>query len=87
MPTVLPTDSESIRFSALTEEQITHYNDQGYIILSNVLADKQAVDLTAWTKEIKERTPAWGFGHMPYMEVDRNGREVLTVMEVRHPRF
>lgn len=82
MSTHIPCEAESIRFEPLTDAQIAQFDEQGYLILSNVMSDEEANRLTGWTKEVKESTPSSGAGYMPYMEIDKQGRRVLTVSEV-----
>lgn len=82
----LPPEADSIQFKPLTQDQIDHFNGQGYLILKDIMAGEEAAKLTAWTKEVKETVPARGNGQMPYMEIDKAGRRVLTVTEVYSAR-
>jgi len=77
----IPDGNTSVKFKQLSEEQIEQFHDRGYLILSDILADSEAAQLAVWTKEVKEAIPTRGLGHMPYMEIDKHGRRVLTVTE------
>jgi hypothetical protein len=82
MASHLPSENASIKFNQLTKEQIAEFHDKGYLILRDILTDSEASKLAIWTKEVKETIPAIGTGPMPYMEIDKRGRRVLTVTEV-----
>jgi hypothetical protein len=82
MASHLPSEDDSIKFKQLTKEQIAEFHDKGYLILSDILTDSEASKLAIWTKEVKGTIPAIGTGPMPYMEIDKRGRRVLTVTEV-----
>jgi len=77
----LPPESQSIKFKPLTNDQIEHFHEQGYLILTDILPDQEATKLAVWMREVKETTPLRGTGAMPYMEVNKSGKLVLTSTE------
>jgi len=64
----------------ISEEQKKFCEENGYLILRDVLSQQERQDLVQWTKEVKEWPNVLG-AHMPYEEVDKDGRQFLTRTE------
>lgn len=74
---------------SLTSEQKQFFEDNGYLLLTDVLTPEQASNLKTWTYEVKN-WPNVKNRHMPYDEVDKTGRRFLCRTENfvdYHPQF
>ncbi|KAG4266858.1 hypothetical protein FPRO04_13034 [Fusarium proliferatum] len=65
----------------VTDEQISFFKKNGYLIVRDLLQSEQVKDLQSWAEEVRNWKPTEDSEFMPYEEVNDKGETVLCRTE------
>ena len=65
----------------LSQDQLTFFQEKGYLILRDIMSRDEVADLQKWSQEVHDLPRARDATYMPYEEVQKDGKRVLCRTE------